>query len=142
MADFLLNETTDDLAIVNGDLAFTTLNSQDVRQRVLITIRAWQGEWLLNESFGIPYLQEIFQKVETQTLVDDIFLTRILAVEGVEDLISFRSEFDRVRRTYTIVRMELRTTEGMLMVGREFIPDRYEYPDPDILQPIVCVLPN
>ena len=141
MTDFLLNENNDDLSIVNGDLSFTSLNSQDVRQRVLITIRAWQGEWLLNEAFGIPYLQEIFQKVETQTLVDDIFLTRILAVDGVEELVSFRSEFDRVRRTYSIVEMNLRTTEGELMVGRRFNPDRYIYPDPNTLQPIVCKIP-
>lgn len=138
MPDILLNENTDDLAIVNNDLAFTTLNSQDVRQRVLITIRAWLGEWALNTDFGIPYLQEVFQKVDNQQIVDAIFLDRILQVEGVEELVSFRSEFDPITRRYEIERLELRTTEGDVSIGRDFIPDRYNYPEPSIIQPIVC----
>lgn len=141
MPDFLLNERTNDLDISDGDLNFTTLQSQDVRQRIVITLHAWQGEWLLNEAFGIPYLQEIFQKVDRLTEIDAIFIDTILAIEGVEGLISFQSEFNRPARIYTITRMELQTTEGPLVVGNPAVVDRYEYPDPVMLQPIVCRIP-
>lgn len=139
MPDFLLN-SNDDLAIVNGDLAFVTDHQTDVRQRVLITLRAWRGEWILNTQFGIPYLQEIFQKVGNQDIVDSFFIDAALAVDGVLEIVNFRSEFDSVRRKYTINSMEIRTTDGPVFVARE-TPDKYRYPDPVVLQPIVCNIP-
>lgn len=86
MTDFLLNECGD-LDLTNGRV--TIVGGADaVRQRWLIHIRTFLGEWFLNENIGVPYIQRLFKKELSRQNVKQIFATASAAVPGILQVVS------------------------------------------------------
>lgn len=81
-----------DLVFTNGVCPTTTDFTDSTAQRVFIMLRTFQGEWYLDESAGIPYFQRIFGKRSDKGSIDRILQQKILEVEGVADILEFRSE--------------------------------------------------
>ena len=99
-----------DMLFVNGVAPVTENFTESVAQRVFITLRTFEGEWYLNTTVGVPYLERILgQKVE-KSVVDRILQEKILGVDGVADIVSFTSQF-LPKRGYEC-KFTLRTTEG------------------------------
>lgn len=99
-----------DMLFVNGTAPVTEDFTESVAQRVFITLRTFEGEWYLNTTVGVPYLERILgQKVE-KSVVDRILQEKILGVDGVVDIVAFTSQF-LPRRGYEC-KFTLRTTEG------------------------------
>lgn len=102
--DLLLDYATGDLTWKNGPLTvdYTTQPLIDtVKQRLFIMLRTFQGEWFMDLNHGIPYWQSILGKKTTKSAVDLIFQQKILAEEGVKEIISFDSTFKN--RQYSLV---------------------------------------
>lgn len=102
-----------DLKLDPGTLDFSMVSGADylpirIRQR----LRAFQGEWWLNPSLGLPYHESILgQKQPDLDSIRGIFIDAILGVTGVESLTSLTVGFDNATRTYT-VSFEATGTDG------------------------------
>lgn len=99
--DLLLNSTTGDLVFTNGACPVTQLQADIVAQRLRITLYTFYGEWFLDDTIGVPYIQQIFAKVKRKSTVDLIFQGIISADPGVIEILSFTSEISP-QRGYTM----------------------------------------
>jgi len=76
------------------------INGADkVAQQIKITLLAFLGEWFLDITFGVPYLEEILVKNPHLASVETILRAHINNVPRVIRLESFNMTFDRARRT-------------------------------------------
>jgi hypothetical protein len=141
MTGLLLSEETNDLQIINGDLQMSVDSTTALRQRILITLSAWLGEWKLNTAFGIPYRQSIFVKGVTKEGVDAIFLGKIVEFEEVEVVEDFESTFNSATREYDVTRLVVRTTTVFTSQVTQFDPDDVDY-QPSPISPVgnICVV--
>lgn len=90
--DLLLNNLTGDLVFQNGACPVTQLQADVVAQRLRITLYTFYGEWFLNRTVGVPYIQQIFGKVQKKSTVDLIFQGIISSDPGVIEILTFTSE--------------------------------------------------
>ena len=73
----------------DGDLDLSTGDVQifsgiyEIKQRVIITLQFFKGEWFRDTSFGIPYFEQVFGKAQ---LLSDIRMLIIRAIEGVPNV--------------------------------------------------------
>ncbi len=99
MSDFLLDKTTGDISIVDEDLVLIATVEDLVRQQVLITLRAFRGEWKFNINYGVPYVSndnnpdQILGKVNKATF-DLAIREAILSVDGISGIQSYNSALD------------------------------------------------
>lgn len=99
--DLLLDTTTGDLVFINGVCPVTQHQADIVAQRLRIKLYTFYGEWFLNTTIGVPYIQQIFGKVRSKPTVDLIFQGLIAADPGVIEILSFTSEITS-ERGYTM----------------------------------------
>lgn len=99
--DLLLDTNTGDIVFVNGQCPVTQLQADVVAQRLRIKLYTFYGEWFLNRTIGVPYIQQIFGKVRSKPTIDLIFQGIISADPGVIEIISFTSSISP-QRGYTM----------------------------------------
>lgn len=106
--DLLINKENGDLVFQNGSCPVTQLQADIVAQRLRIKLYTFYGEWFLNETIGVPYIQQIFGKVKKKSTVDLIFQGLISADPGVIEILTFSSTIgaDRGYRMTFSVRVE------------------------------------
>lgn len=56
MTDLLLDNSTKDLVIDDGDLTLIPTLEQEALQAVTTTLNTFRGEWFMNISYGVPWL--------------------------------------------------------------------------------------
>ena len=99
--DFFMNEATDDWDLDNGTTIRLCNTQQElIRQRILINLRFFLGEWFANTAIGVPYFRSVFGK-DTKQATDTIFRETIKAVPGVLKITQFVSSVDNERK-YTL----------------------------------------
>jgi hypothetical protein len=99
--DILLGPDGDE-AISNGDSALIS-GADAIRQQWLIRVRVFLGEWVLDETHGLPYIQEIFSKTATPSRVEEIFRKVTIDTPGVLSVESVAFEVtDPVLRSVTV----------------------------------------
>jgi hypothetical protein len=86
MTDLLLNPCGD-IDITDGRLTIVR-GADAVRQRWLIYIRTFLGEWFLNTSIGVPYIQRLFKKQLSRQTIKQIFTAATLEVPGILQVVS------------------------------------------------------
>lgn len=87
LKDIQLNNAHD-IDIVNNDLALVSglkATTQSIRQRFWL----FQGEWFLDETAGVPYLQQIFVKGVRLAIVRNILLRVLASTVGVASVRRF-----------------------------------------------------
>lgn len=110
--DIQLDTVTHDLVFgENGDLQLLD-GARQVAQQIKITLLAFLGEWFLDTSFGVPYLEAVLVKNPNPAVLNALFRRAILDVPGVTRIRSLRLDFDRQRRTL-LVTFEAETPEGL-----------------------------
>lgn len=108
-----------DLALgPSGDLEVVT-GQEAIAQRLLFTLRHFQGEWFLDEGFGVPWFQKVLRKNPEGVVVDAVLKQAILSVDGVIALTRFEATWDRPRRALS-VRFQVRTRSGTLDLAEVF----------------------
>lgn len=79
--------------------AIMPINGADkVAQQIKITLLAFLGEWFLDVTFGVPYLEEILVKSPRLAVVETILRAHINNVPHVIRLETFILDWDRVTR--------------------------------------------
>lgn len=81
MTSLLLN-ACGDIDITQGRTSIVR-NADAVKQRWLVYIRTYLGEWFLDQSIGVPYIQRLFRKRMTRQAIKQIFSTASLEVPGI-----------------------------------------------------------
>lgn len=95
--DIQLDTTTHDLVIVAGD-AQVINEARRVAQQIKITLLFFLGEWFLDTSFGVPYLEDILVKNPRWSRVQTVLRARIADVPGVRRVVTLKTTLDAATR--------------------------------------------
>jgi hypothetical protein len=97
-----LSNVNHDLVIAGGTLARVTGSAQ-VRQRVKVALWHYRGEYFLDITQGVPWLQSILGRKTGGDEVGVILRRAILSVPGVLRLVTFSARYDTATRRYEVV---------------------------------------
>lgn len=84
------NPIIGDLYLENGTARLTNSLQEAVAQELFIRFGFFQGEWFLDESQGMPYLQSILGKKTPLGILSQIFKRVITTCPGVKTLTTFQ----------------------------------------------------
>lgn len=102
---------TGDYTFGHGLLDFYINTPEAVAQAVKTALGLWLGEWFLDTSLGVPYIQGVIGK-HSQDTADQTIQQNILLVEGVTNIASFESTLDPVTRKYVVTKCLINTIYG------------------------------
>lgn len=95
-ADLKLTQTGHDLTLANYDLQIVRridYVAQNIKQRLL----SFRGEWFLDTSAGVPWLQNILKKSPRRYAVEQALKAAIQGTEGVREITAFTLSQDETR---------------------------------------------
>ena len=84
-------------------LANFAVDAEATAQNVATRLRAFQGEWFMDTSFGVPWHQSILVKPSNVPLSEALLKAIILGTDGVDKIIDFSFDVDSATRTATVV---------------------------------------
>lgn len=99
--DLLEQGKVSDLAIINYDLALTK-DGQITVQKVKQALTTFKGEWFLDESQGMPYIQEIFGKNPDLNRIKSLYIRAIQSVPEVTEILELDLTEDKPLRTLNV----------------------------------------
>ncbi|WOZ57492.1 tail sheath initiator protein [Pseudomonas phage vB_PseuGesM_254] len=111
--DILLDPVSHDVVFVNGETTVTRKIADIVAQRLKITLYTFLGEWFLDLDVGMPYFQQILNKVRNKSTVDVIFQTVISKDPDVIEIISYYSDMDNATRGF-YMEFSVRVSDGTI----------------------------
>lgn len=132
--DFLMDKTTGDLAIIDGDFGLTATSAQSLRQRIEARFSTWKGEWSYNTAFGTPYKQRLLIGGVSQASADAEFIAQVNLEPDVTAVRNIQSEYDPLTRSYTLKRIEVYVNNEVIdltLASPELT--KYSYPQPLVL---------
>ena len=100
MSDLQL-DSTGDLLISDFSFQLTFDDTEAVKQRLQIRLKAFVGEYFLDTDFGTPYYQQVFVKGISQGVIDSVFKDVIIKTTGVARISSYISNLNRTTRAYS-----------------------------------------
>lgn len=101
MLDLALDAKKHDLIFADNDVIFID-NAERVAQQIKIQLLTFMGEWFLDITHGVPYLEYVLLKNPNFTLIREIFREQILSVEDVSGVVDIDLEFDDAARELTL----------------------------------------
>ena len=101
MYDIAADINTSDIVLQNGDILMID-NAERVAQQIQITLRFWLGEWFLNTTDGVPYLEYILVKQPNMAHIRQIITEQIQSVEGVNAVTDMELTFDQRKRSLLV----------------------------------------
>lgn len=85
-------------------------------QAIQVRLRTWRGEWSLDPSAGLPYVESILGvKGVTESFLRRVFATEVLS-RGTVDVVECSVEANRATRSYGL------TFQGKFKTGDSFVP--------------------
>lgn len=113
------------LSLVNGDIALDSTGrlavvtgAEALRQKLETRLRLYRGEWFLDTSSGVPYLQRILGRGSERSPNDlssgslnQIFDAECLKESEVRSIVRSESVFDTAKRSFSYT-AELDTIYG------------------------------
>jgi len=84
-----------------------------IAQQVKVTLLFFLGEWFLDTTFGVPYLEKVLIKAPDRAGIEGILRARIGAVPGVERVRSLDLQVERQQRALRVA-FDADTTAGRL----------------------------
>lgn len=100
--DLEIDPLTGDLLLRGGDLRLVR-DLAAIRQEVATRLQFLRGEWFLDKTAGVPYLQNILVKAPDLAAIKSIFRTEILACVGVASINSLEATVDSSTRVLSVV---------------------------------------
>lgn len=116
-------DDNDDVAIENNRFVWTVNDSdEEIRQRLIQSLKFFLGEWFLDKNEGLPYFQAVFVKGTPPDIIEAAFKDRIIGVNGVNDLQRFEPlDLNSATRQLT-VDFDVRTINGNNLTINEVLP--------------------
>lgn len=111
--DLALNAKTHDIVITaDSDVIFID-NAERVAQQIKIQLLTMLGEWFLDTTHGVPYLEYILVKNPNFELIRQIFKEQIRNVDDVEAVNSIDLDYNAQERKL-IVEYTASTSYGLV----------------------------
>lgn len=79
-----------------------TKDAAYVAQKVRSTLKTILGESDIDPNLGVPYFSEIFQRPVDVAQAEALLKDAILGVEGVNELLTFETDFDSTSRYFSL----------------------------------------
>lgn len=98
MMDFALDVETGKMILPPRPIRGAARIAQSIR----IALRTWLGDWFLDTSQGVPFLEQILAKKAKAETVEAILRGQILQVDGVLSIQRFSMQIDNRKRICTI----------------------------------------
>lgn len=115
--DINLSPTTHDLTRTRAnDLALAD-GAERIKQQIKVTLLTFLGEWFLDETFGVPYLESILVKSPNRTEIESIIRARVKSVPGVSSVPVVIIEREASTRKARITLPDIQTPEGLVTVA-------------------------
>ena len=91
---------------VTGDIATSGVqfikSTEEIEQTIRTRLRLFLGEYFRNITLGTPWFQSILGKNGSVASKNAILRRIILQTEGVTDVRDFTSDYDIVKRSYSV----------------------------------------
>ncbi len=100
--DLAIDPTTGDLEVLADGTLATVENEAAIAQEIQTRLRWFRGEWFLDTSRGVPYLESVLKKGVTAAAVRVILKKEIETVPGVARASSLDVAIDGRSRLCTI----------------------------------------
>lgn len=114
--DLYLSPTNHDLALSPQRDLMLVDGADRIRQQVEVTLLTFLGEWFLDETFGIPYLESIMVKSPNRAEIENIIRAKVKDVPGVDFVPSVLIEMESSTRRARITLPDIQTKEGLVTV--------------------------
>lgn len=112
MVDIALRANDHDILIKDGDFLLID-NAERVAQQIKVKLLTFLGEWFLDTTWGVPYLEYILVKQPNQELIKQILSEQILSVDDVKSLNALELDYQVKVRTL-IINYEVSTEYGLI----------------------------
>lgn len=104
-----IDPATNDLFLrPNGELAIVR-GAEAVGQHVRQRLKTFSGEWFLDTTAGVPWLDEILGRGYDPALAEAVVKGEVLDTDGVTEITAFSVRFDRTRRALEAFGIEIMT---------------------------------
>lgn len=113
MNDLKLTEEHD-LDFSDGNLSLLDEEAKVAKQTLKMNLLFYEGEWFLDNEYGVPYFQEILTKGATKGLVDSIVRDAARKSYNIQDVLEVSSTLTPDRK-YSLDRLLCTTTEGEIV---------------------------
>lgn len=120
MTTFYIDPVTHDLDFSSGTLRWTQNDAELARQRVEIVLKTFRGEWFANINYGVPYLENKYNKVQIlgkvrKDIFDSYIKQAILSQEAdVATIEDYTSNLNKVTRELTVSCKIIKTNGGIV----------------------------
>lgn len=112
MVDIALHANDHDILIKDGDFLLID-NAERVAQQIKVKLLTFIGEWFLDTTWSVPYLEYILVKQPNQELIKQILSEQILSVDDVKSLNALELDYQVKVRTL-IINYEVSTEYGLI----------------------------
>lgn len=112
MVDIALHANDHDILIKDGDFLLID-NAERVAQQIKVKLLTFLGEWFLDTTWGVPYLEYILVKQPNQELIKQILSEQISSVDDVKSLNALELDY-QVKIRALIVNYEVSTEYGLI----------------------------
>lgn len=112
MVDIALHANDHDILIKDGDFLLID-NAERVSQQIKVKLLTFLGEWFLDTTWGVPYLEYILVKQPNQELIKQILSEQISSVDDVKSLNALELDYQVKVRTL-IINYEVSTEYGLI----------------------------
>lgn len=93
-----IDPDTNDLYLTpDGHLAVVT-DAHAIGEHVRQRLKTFAGEWFLDTTAGVPWLDEILGRQYDPALAETVTKAEILDTEGVREILAFAVSYDQVTR--------------------------------------------
>jgi hypothetical protein len=106
---FAIDQTTNDLYLASdGNLALAT-EAAAVGQHGRQRLQTYIGEWFLDRTAGVPWLDQILGQAYDPALAESVVKAELLDTDGITEITSFSVSFDKATRGLLIRDVEVLT---------------------------------
>ena len=96
--DIAVDVNISDIVLTDdGDIMLID-NAERVAQQIVISLRFWLGEWFLDTSLGVPYLEYVLVKNPNINHVRQVIAEAIMQVTGVSKVEWLDFDYEAVNR--------------------------------------------
>lgn len=104
-----IDQTTNDLYLTSDGNLATVADAEAVGQHARQRLSTFSGEWFLDTTAGVPWLDQILGQTYDPALAESVVKAEILNTDGVTEITSFSVAFDRNTRGLIIRSVEVGT---------------------------------
>lgn len=107
-----IDPVTNDLYLDAGNNLAMVEDATAVGQHVRQRLKTFSGEWFLDKSAGVRWLQDVLGKRYDPALAEALIKAEIKRTDGVNDILAFSVRFDRKERRLAGYNIVINTIYG------------------------------